>query len=243
MNWKMAGTAVQGRRHIKANIPCQDKYFLLSTENISCISLADGAGSCKYSEKGAEISTQIICKYLLNHFNSVWIDDTYKVKKNIIHSIRTSLGKEASKQKANIDDYSSTLLFAAVMDNRFVCGHLGDGLLAMLKEGTLIIISPPESGEFANETYFTTSNNYQQKFKIIKGEIREIDGFVLMSDGTADSFLDKANFILTPVLLDIFDWLIFYNQSKVDKALLDNFQDVVREKTTDDCSIAILRKF
>lgn len=238
----MAGTAVQGRRHIKNSIPCQDKYHLLSTENFACISLADGAGSCKYSERGAEISTQVISKYLLTHFNSVWFDEAQKVKKNIIHSIRTSLGKDANKQKATLNDYSSTLLFAAVMDNRFVCGHLGDGLLATLKEGKLVIISPPESGEFANETYFTTSASYQQKFKLIKGEIGEIDGFVLMSDGTADSFLDKTNFILAPVLLEIFDWLIFYNKSKVDKALLDNFQNVVREKTTDDCSIAILRK-
>lgn len=242
MNWKMAGTAVQGRRHIKKNVPCQDKYFLLSTENFSCISLADGAGSCKHSERGAEISTQVICKYLLSHFNSVWIKDTPKIQKSIIHSIRTSLGKEANKQNAVLNDYSSTLLFAAIMDNRFVCGHLGDGLLATLKEGKLVIISPPESGEFVNETYFTTSASYQQKFKIIKGEIGNIDGFVLMSDGTADSFLDKTNFILAPILLEIFDWLMFYEQSKVDKALLDNFQSVVREKTTDDCSIAVLRK-
>jgi len=115
-------------------------------------------------------------------------------------------------------------------------------VIGILKDKNLIIISPPDTGEFANETYFITSVDYQNKFKLYKGEIENIEGFVIMSDGTSNSFLDKTNFVLAPILTDIFDWLKFYSTSKVNKALKKNFKNVIRLKTTDDCSIALMRR-
>lgn len=242
MKWKQAGTAVQGRRHFKKDIPCQDKYHLYSQDQFECISLADGAGSYKYSEIGAEITTQRICKYLEKYFDFIWESDVSLAKRGIIHSLRTSIGKEAQKRNCNLDDFSSTLLFVCVKNDKFICGHLGDGIIGILKDKNLIIISPPDTGEFANETYFITSVDYQTKFKLFKGKIENIEGFVIMSDGASNSFLDKANFVLAPILIDIFDWLKFYSPSKVSKALKKNFKNVIRLKTTDDCSIALMRK-
>ena len=43
--WKTLQCAVQGRSHIKTEIPCQDKTFTSIENGVSVIALADGAGS------------------------------------------------------------------------------------------------------------------------------------------------------------------------------------------------------
>ena len=51
--WKVVQCAVQGRGHIKGNIPCQDKIHYYTDENTTITALADGAGSAKLSHIGA----------------------------------------------------------------------------------------------------------------------------------------------------------------------------------------------
>ena len=41
--WKIVQCAVQGRSHIKADIPCQDKTFALVKNEVYVMALADGA--------------------------------------------------------------------------------------------------------------------------------------------------------------------------------------------------------
>lgn len=242
MKWISGGTAVQGRRHLKKNVPCQDKYFQLSQTDFVCISLADGAGSYKYSEKGAEITSERICNYLSRHFDFIFKSDLSTAKRSILHSIRTSIGIEAKKRKAILDDFSSTLLFVGIKGSEFICGHLGDGILGISKKNELVVLSPSGGGEFVNETYFVTSEDYQEKFKLFKGKVDEIDAFIIMSDGACNSLLDKKNLTLSPALNDILRWFDQHPIKIVNQALETNFKTIIRQKTMDDCSIVLLKK-
>ena len=99
-----------------------------------------------------------------------------------------------------VKDLASTLLFVAVKDDKFILGHLGDGVIGYLKNNCLKTASLPNNGEFSNETYFSTSKDASSHMKLAKGSVRDIDGFVLMSDGTADSFYNKKEKKLCDIL-------------------------------------------
>ena len=59
---------VQGRAHIKNDVPCQDKTYTLTDPSGASIALADGAGSAGMSHFGAEPVTKCITEYLTEHF-------------------------------------------------------------------------------------------------------------------------------------------------------------------------------
>ena len=59
--WNSVECAVQGRGHIKSDIPCQDKTFHVHENGVDVIALADGAGSARLSHYGAEFVTKQIC--------------------------------------------------------------------------------------------------------------------------------------------------------------------------------------
>lgn len=242
MKWKLAGSSVVGLSHIKNNIPCQDHISILDNEYCCCISLADGAGSAKFADLGASIVTSKTCELIVQNFDKFFEDEAKEVREKIIHVLRTNLGKQAKTKEAVKRDFASTLLFVAIKEESFIAGHIGDGIIGYIKDDELITLSPPENGEYINETYFVTSKNYQRNLRLFKGEVKNINGFVLMSDGTCESLFDKANRSLAPIVKEIIEWLDDNPIDIVTNALKSNLEEVIRNKTLDDCSLAIMKK-
>ena len=242
MKWKLAGSSVIGLSHIKNNLPCQDHISILDNDDCCCISLADGAGSAKFAELGASIVTSKTCELIEQYFDNFFEDEAKEVREKIIHVLRTNLGKQAKVKEAVKRDFASTLLFVAIKGDNFIAGHIGDGIIGYIKDEDLITLSPPENGEYINETYFVTSINYQKNLRLFKGSVENISGFVLMSDGTCESLFDKANRNLAPIVKEIVEWLDENPTDVVTNALKSNLEEVIRNKTLDDCSLAIMKK-
>ncbi|MFW5800253.1 MAG: hypothetical protein ACOCV8_05505, partial [Spirochaetota bacterium] len=77
--------------------------------------------------------------------------------------------------------------------------------------------------------------------RINKAELSDNTGFILMSDGTAESLYDRRNKQLSPVSKQVLDWLDTNESEEVTKALENNIKTLFIPKTTDDCSIALLK--
>ncbi len=239
--WKIAGTYVTGLSHVSRESGCQDRFSYKQSNSISTISLADGAGSAKFSELGATITSEQINNYMVKNFNSIYFSNRDETVKKVIHSLRTSLGIHAKRKSVLISELASTLLFASVKDGKYIVGHIGDGVIGFLINNQLEIMSLPENGEFINETFFVTSKSYRNRFRIYKGQIKNITGFILMTDGTSESLFDKKNSKLAPVAATLLKWLDLYPPEVVNSALHENFEQVIRIKTTDDCSIGMMK--
>jgi len=267
-SWKIASSYIIGQGHISKNIPCQDRTFKLvdqiflkkevkrkkyknkSSKKITRntldiensfygLSLADGAGSCKHSDIGAELITKKILEYIKINFNNLMKDE------NIGFSLTDYIERELKKKvndQISFKDLSSTLLFVAIKSNKFIIGHIGDGVVGMLdNENNIKTISKPDNGEFSNSTFFTTSVKYQERLRILKGTIKNSVGFILMSDGTEESLYDKKNECLSDINRTIINWLDNNNEKNVEKALFNNLEQVISKQTSDDCSIGIMR--
>lgn len=241
--WNVIQCAIQGRGHIKSNTPCQDKTYSMITDTMQVIALADGAGSARLSHYGAETVTKFICLELTDKFDAYFADNNgAAVKQQLIERLLKSLNETAKQLDCEIKELASTLLFVAVRNEQFIIAHIGDGVIGYLKNDELKIASQPENGEFVNTTVFTTSKDAIMTMKLIKGSLGEIQGFVLMSDGTETSLYSKKERKLADILKKIMQMSTIVSTDKVQGQLKQSFENVIINATTDDCSIAMLVK-
>jgi len=239
--WNSIRCEVQGRGHIKNNIPCQDKTYSICINGVQTIALADGAGSAKLSHFGAENVVKNICYNLSSKFEDYFFEENgIIVKENLLGNIRTNLEKLAIELECDVKDLASTLLFVSIKNNKFILAHIGDGVIGYLKNGELKIASQPENGEFINTTIFTTSKDAINSMKLIKGDINDIKSFILMSDGTEESFYDRRERKLAEVLKNIIEKMMTESIKEIQLKLEESFKNIIIQKTTDDCSIVIL---
>lgn len=206
--WKNAKCIVTGKDHIETKKPCQDRVASHSKNGIHAIALADGAGSRAASEYGAEIITNSVVKYLVEHFEDLIIstenEDTgnaftsyYTMRERLIVYLNEELNKFIMTQnKFTYRDLASTLLFTVFDENHYLIGHLGDGLIASyehrLDEKYTKVISVPENGAESHITYFFTEPDVSKHFRLYRGTMRNKLGFILMSDGPEEVLFDPT---------------------------------------------------
>ena len=185
--WKAVSGYIRGLGHIEYDEPCQDRALSKQHDGMQIIVLCDGAGSCKYSEQGAITVTKAI-----SNVTSTQFDEWYAASDTSILLERFILEKLEQEIKliegSTLLDFSCTILFAIVKDNQFLVGHVGDGVICKRYANELSVLSHPENGRYANETYFVTMTPLGDHFRIYKGEMEKPNDFLLMSDGAASSF-------------------------------------------------------
>lgn len=241
--WKSISCEVQGLGHIRNGVPCQDKALCLENNGVNVIVLADGAGSARLSHFGAECVVETVSSFLSNNFKELFDhNDSAEVKTKILEDVKVKLYEKSNALGCTISDLASTLLFVAVSDNRYILGHIGDGVIGYLDGITLKVASFPNNGEFANETIFITSNNAIDFFGLFKGNVRGIIGFVIMSDGTGNSLYHKKTGSLSRAIVRLIGRTFTCEKQQMESQLTATFENVIRQKTQDDCSIAIMSR-
>ena len=243
--WYTASATTTGRGHIKKRLPCQDKTAESSLPHSSGvfygIALADGAGSCDFSDKGAKFISKKILEIIKSGFSKIF--ESEKMSHSLTLLIEDKLRLFSKEQEIDFKELSSTLLFVTIKNDLFILGHIGDGVIGGLKnDGNIEVLSEPENGEFSNSTYFTTSKNHKNRLRVKKGKIKNFIGFILMSDGTAESLYNYKEKKLSKTNIDIINWLTVGSKNIVDEALSNNLSNLIAKKTFDDCSIAIMRQ-
>lgn len=239
--WSVIQGAVQGRGHLRENIPCQDKTCYTLADGALAAALADGAGSAKLSHFGAERITQYITKLLAERFDEIFAnDDGASVRKELVEGIKAQINALAQELECDPRDLASTLLAVAVKDGRYIIVHIGDGVIGYTKAGMIKTASMPENGEFANTTVFTTSKEALSTMKLMKGNIGGIDGFVLMSDGAEAGLYKKSENRLADILGRIIHIMRYAPAENMEKQLNRSLLTVIRMATTDDCSLVLM---
>jgi hypothetical protein len=243
---KVAGCAIQGRSHARQGVVCQDRVFTrrYADRRFAVAALADGAGSCRLSHIGAECAVSVVGDLVYENF-SAYLQDPIRASTEILARLQADLKTRALQDKADLMDYASTLLFACIQRRRktvhYLAGHLGDGVIAILENRMIKVLSHPEQGEFAGTTYFTTTPGAARYLRIYKGVVRGDAGFLLASDGAAEVLYRRRDRALAPACTNLLGWFDRLPQRKVAEAIQGNVANLLREATLDDCSLAILR--
>lgn len=246
---KIAGISVQGRAHEKAGTTCQDKHFVWrgKDKKSAGIALADGAGSSPYSQIGAEYAVNAVIPFVKERFDDYRRDLTASGVATA-EFLAKGLDVTAKSNGLKFRDMACTLLFVVIRRKKksihYVAGHIGDGvILCQRNAGVVDILSAPERGEFANETVFLTSRDAKSRLRIYCGTLKRPAGFIVMSDGTADTLYIRRSRTANQVYSkQILDWCNRYPQRQISKALDMNLREgVFREVSSDDCSLCMLK--
>ena len=186
--WRSLGTSIQGTSHVRSGLPCQDShaFHCIESEGILIASVADGAGSAKYAEIGSKLATQVVIQYLSQEevFQQFRQDsfDWQHILKDAFQLARTALEEEAALRSITIRDLATTLLVLVSTPQKTFSTQIGDGgIVVETKEGTILAMTRPMQGEYANQTVFLVSPN---SLDMIQFAIHsEILSLAMFSDG------------------------------------------------------------
>lgn len=228
------GTAA-GTGRSAQGIECQDRITTVKGNGVTAMALADGAARKEKSALCAGIAADAAAKRIRDRFDELYASDEETIKKIIIQSVMTELGKT----ELALISMASTLSFAAVKDHRFLAGNIGHGVIVIRKEGCSVL-SGPQEGSFGNETNFITDLDAIDKLQIYKGELQEPFGFMLFSDGACHSLYERDHNKVSPACETLFQWLDEYDEKTVGEALTENISKYFTENTEDDITIALM---
>ena len=215
--WITACASVTGTGHHKSGIPCQDASAVKvnPTGEWVVIVASDGAGTAKRAEEGSALVAEIFFNSLLTMTSELasrspgqWINDL--VIEKVLETRKLLRAKAGSD---DISDFNCTLVACLLGPNGGFSIHIGDGAIfggsnAPIKGGNTtfdqkdFFISPPENGEYANETYFITERDWVKRLRITP--MPKLDWVFACTDGGTALALasdkdPKESFIL-PVL-------------------------------------------
>lgn len=237
---------VRGRAHALKGTRGQDRTAYLSRGGVQVLCLSDGAGSATHSEFGAQTLVDEGCKLLADRFsNIVSSNDGAKLKLEIVRHLVGRLEEVARPLNVDVKDLAATLLAVAASGDHFVIMHVGDGVVGFVKNGESRVASGPDNSEFANQTTFLTSEGAAVSMRLLRGSLDGVTGFLLMSDGTANSLYNARRKELAPACSKLVARLgsapTVQTKNPEYKKQLRRLVDLkIRFATKDDCSIGIL---
>lgn len=237
LSLRTAAAICSGTYHIQQDIACQDAVAVKKWPNGACVVLCDGAGSCRYAREGAQCTVETVAA-LLEHKLACWLEDSdAPAAEELIAACLQAL----SAAPWGIQEQSCTLLFAASDDRgHCLCGHIGDGYIFKVSSGESTLLSDAENGDSPNETVFITALDAATHLRLYRGILTGGESLILCSDGAGDALYQKSEQKCATAVAKIGSWLTDIEETEVSNALYRGMDQVFRQVTPDDMSVAIL---
>jgi hypothetical protein len=194
--WRAIGSSVIGSSHQKSLAPCQDacgySTCTLGADSVLVICIADGAGSAKASDLGSNETVKTILETIASSGKTLGEIDA-QIAREWIEKTRERLAALALERGVTTRDLACTVLFAVLDEAEAVFVQIGDGgWIAKTEAGYQPVTWPSRRGEYANETTFITSPDWQEdmQFVVLREPLRGVAGF---SDGLQQLALHMAS--------------------------------------------------
>jgi hypothetical protein len=208
MSWGVFQASAIGSSHIERQLPCQDACETWTNGNVLIAAVADGAGSASRSELGSTLCVTQVVDGLRKHFEGVGeqaeasgsLAASRSQLVGIIDDARKKIAELAASNSLEPRDLACTLVgVVAELPDKGFFFHIGDGCgIAEFEDPSISpIVSMPENGEYTNETWFVTVEEWKSHLRItpIKGSIGTI---AVMSDGAMPFVMSRDQKSLYP---------------------------------------------
>jgi len=238
MNWRIYAASAIGKGHIDVGIPCQDAFDHACGNGRLVVVVCDGAGSAGRSEIGAKDCANAISTFLATFEGSTAAACEQAVIAQAVELARTRIETHALELGLSTRELACTLVGAVLHESGGCLFHIGDGVgVAELEQGPPVV-SLPENGEYANETYFVTNSDWREHLRMdsFSGRIRCL---ALMSDG-AMPFAFKRTALFAPFIDPVRSFLTTVNESEGSEALQATLASEGTWKITSDDKTLLL---
>lgn len=198
-HWSLAASSVTGFGHAQREMPCEDHFAVWTSDYRLCVVVADGAGSAIFGERGADILTTRLKELIVSNWPAEILEErnimgARTFVRNCIAQIRDEIVARSESGVTNLHDFGSTLMCVVASQEGGFLAHIGDGAIAVVQRKGVAIteaISPPENGEYANETFFFTSSDWDVHLRVTP---IEMPLYVLVTTDGAEEFAFETGF-------------------------------------------------
>lgn len=248
MGWRVFAAAAIGKSHIDAGTECQDAFAQAVVGDTLVAAVCDGAGSQPLSHVGSEALSRRVVELLAQHVQAgeslaTLEEETFLYTvASVVKSVRAELEEQALAAGVEPRCYAATLVGVVADGQGGWFFHVGDGIgAAQPCDGDAeAIVSLPENGEYANETYFVTGEDWREHLHLtrIGAPVRTL---ALMSDGAAPFVMAKGNAgFFKPFIEPVERFLGGVSQGDGSKALAATLGDVRTHGITGDDKTLLL---
>ncbi|WP_299410452.1 PP2C family serine/threonine-protein phosphatase [Acaryochloris sp. IP29b_bin.148] len=168
MAWRAIVHSAIGTRHQQKQLPCQDygSYVLQGDTIIGAV--ADGAGSAKFSDVGAQLAVKTALNTLGQQSDEWSAIDVQRMNAEanlffteMIQAVIAALHAEAETGEYHVRELGCTLLSFIATPHWLACMQIGDGFIVTQSEqmDSFDLLFEPSKGEYINETVFVTSED------------------------------------------------------------------------------------
>lgn len=240
MPWRVFAASSIGKGHIDSGLPCQDASGSVFDNDSLVAVVCDGAGSASKSDIGARECADSICKFLTGVGGSLQSCIDQGLIEQAVEAARAQIQMRADDLALPSRELACTLVGAVVFCDGGYLFHVGDGMAVVELVDDSTVLSLPENGEYANETYFVTGDDWRAHLRVISfsGAIRSIS---LMSDGAMPFAVNRAKTgMFGPFINPVRSYLATVNETEGSEALLATLSDERTWSITSDDKTLLL---
>lgn len=239
-DWDICALTETGIRHKRHGRGCEDQLTIRRTEESIVAVLADGAGSRSHAAEGARLVADVLATWLEREFERIHGLTEAELCQEIIALLMTKLRHQSEMLGVELRELASTLLFAAVKDDRYVFGNLGDGVIGYQKDTGRWVVCGPEHGSLPGQTYFVTSERAVEHLYVRIGT-GTIGAFAMMTDGVAEVWFQEETVEMTEDLESAMEWL-GAEEAVANKQMQEYVKTEIQKQVWDDIGFILARR-
>lgn len=247
MAWRIYAASATGTSHLDKGIVCQDAFAYQVDGEVLVAVVCDGAGSASRSDEGSRLLADTVVGALserLREDPTLLEGDHDRFAAIAIAAVETAravLIETAAQARASLSSYAATLVGFAGDGQRGWFFHIGDGigvaeaaLMEAAQAAAASVVSAPENGEYANETYFVTGDAWRQHLRVLAVPA-PIARLALMSDGAMPFAMEKGNAgLFKPFIEPVTHYLASVSEADGSRALTGTLEDPRTHGITSD---------
>ena len=239
--WRVYAASAIGKGHIDGGFPCQDAFGYAVGEGRLVAVVCDGAGSAEKSDIGAKVCADSVSAFIANFASDLPANCEQGVIEQAVEAARAVIEKNARDLVMPMRELACTLVGAVLNKEGGCLFHIGDGMAVVELMDGATVLSLPENGEYSNETYFVTYEDWQAHLRVVpfSGAIRCL---TLMSDGAMPFAINRARTGLCEPFMDpVKSYLTTVGESDGNDALQATLADErTWPITSDDKTILLI---
>ncbi len=177
--------SVQGPAHAASDKPREDAFAIAIEGGCAIAVLCDGAGSASKAALGATGFSLSVREAILQaiSLDSAALEQSFRDA--VVEGVE-AFRKVILRRGLALRDHHATLLALVALPDRTLTAHVGDGLIGVAPDGHWAgaCLSAPQNGEFANETFFVTEEDWSKRLRCDGHPPLEPNGAaVILTDG------------------------------------------------------------
>ena len=183
----------QGARHARRDKPNEDSvnFEMLPNNRGIIAAVSDGAGSAPRAKEGSKLAAKHAVSQTLEAILSDEEMDLSLAVAQGLSAAQEAIRERADTTETEMEDYQCTLILVAWLDDQVAAIQVGDGAVIVEANGACKMLTIPQRGQYANETYFVTEPHCEQTQ--FANKTSGITAMALFTDGIQKNAVDFRN--------------------------------------------------